>query len=1714
MIKCYPNPHWLNLVWKRVLFFLLLSFSAFSQTVNIPGGGAGPAPGVAFNYRPLGTFWGYDRSEMLYSATELTAAGVPNGIMITSVGFYLNSLSGPSPVTPVKVYLKEVSGPAGLSPSTYAAAISTAQLCYNGNVNGGSLVAGSWVTITLTTPFFFGGGGTHLDILVEENYGGSGGEAFNGKVFSRSNAPGNYYQYWAADNTPPAGNGFVSVSRPDAQINYTVATPCVGVPPGITANASPATVCPAVPYTVSVGGLYPPYNSNYTFQWYSSTTSAVGPWTLIPGATQAIYASAGQIAQTWYRCEVRCSMGPITTTTVATVAMNPPNGCYCTSSATSSFDTDIGQVIFGAMTNPAAPGPVTNNPSAFNLYTNYTGTVTAQNYTQGLTYPITLSQITSGTYFFSAYFNVFIDYNQDGNFDPVGERVFSGGPTGPTSSAPTITSVTGSITIPFASFTGLTRMRVILREGGNNTNPPCGTYTWGETEDYLINIVAGSPCGLTNAGTTTTSLTNVCPSKPFTLSITGTVTLGSGMTWQWQSGPSAVGPWTNIAGANLYPFTTTQLATTWYRCQITCGATTLYTTPVQVILNSPTTCYCVPVHIPNCNNMWTSNVVFNTLNNPTGCSSNTTLAYNVYPAAGTTTTSVTQNQTYNLGVTTSGIYNAIISVWIDYNFDGIYSASEWQQLSISNPPGSTATIPITIPGTSGTGLTGMRIRSRFSGNPNGPNDACLTFGSGETEDYLITIIPFIPPPCTGTPATFTTLTSAATVCSGTLVNLTLSPTASTIFAGLNFQWESGPTNVGPWTPIAGANNKLYTSNVTTTQWYHCIVTCTNSGLSSTSTPVQVFVLPATWLGFTDDWNDGTNWCGRIPTTADDALISLAASGRPAASYYFPVVAVGDTMRAKNLTIATTDSVTVRTDTTVMMTIAANIHNNGKMAIISTDYDSTQFGTSTTTSGLIQTFRGLSSTDNIVQVIYTVNELQAAGMLPGDVIDSIYLKFYLRGSTAGYQNFTISYMQLPLAQDQFVSNDPLLGVTPVYTNPSLIIGTPTNGIYTAYTATSGVLKLPLSNMTWDGVSNLLVQICYNMTGGSPGGNDLMYVSTTAPRKSTLWLGSNNIATDGCALTTLSPGFQTNFGQVPSSLRPNIGFRFHRPQKLMPGTIGGDLNINAGAKFYTSMGAIAITGNINNSSQFYADSSLITLAGNFNNNGSADFSYAPALVNRKNIFNMNGVDWVNNGVLIPGNCKTNFGGALAQNITGSNPSSFHELDITKAGAGQTVTMAKSITVVDTLSLTQGNLLMNGNTITVNNFRNCVGTLAAPVGPISRVSGFIISENAAATVSWTVGNNIGYRVVPFGSSAVSPAYIPFSFFLNSGDMGDFKVSTYNTPANNLPFPPTVTHLNIYNASASNFTNVVDRFWTTEKTGPNPVANLTFRFTNAERATSMSALNKGRAQPWRTAAAGVYNAWIRISNTSPASPAGSTLGTSASYVQDHTLAAGVDSVRVLSWDWPTLPAGPGPFFSPAGPIGNYLPWAISNNNNPLPVELISFDAIKSGEKVLLKWSTASEINSETFIVERSLDLVNNITIDKLNGAGNSTIVHQYQTWDEQPVTGVNYYRLLQQDFDGTINEAASYIPVRFEKDTRFEILYLTQENSHALVYDYDTNEPVGVQLFDMEGRLVYAKDAIASEVGLNTLPLPIDLLAPGTYAIRLSNSVKSLTYRFVKGM
>jgi len=119
------------------------------------------------------------------------------------------------------------------------------------------------------------------------------------------------------------------------------------------------------------------------------------------------------------------------------------------------------------------------------------------------------------------------------------------------------------------------------------------------------------------------------------------------------------------------------------------------------------------------------------------CSSTNSSTYAVYPESGNTTANIESGKTYELSVTTSS--SDVISVWIDYNQNGVFESNEWNQVTLSSIPNIINKVNITVPQSAISGKTTMRIRSRTSGNTNGSGDACSYFGSGITEDYTVSL---------------------------------------------------------------------------------------------------------------------------------------------------------------------------------------------------------------------------------------------------------------------------------------------------------------------------------------------------------------------------------------------------------------------------------------------------------------------------------------------------------------------------------------------------------------------------------------------------------------------------------------------------------------------------------------------------------------------------------------------------------------------------------------------------------------------------------------------------------------------------------------------------------------------------------------------------------------------------------------------------------------
>lgn len=152
--------------------------------------------------------------------------------------------------------------------------------------------------------------------------------------------------------------------------------------------------------------------------------------------------------------------------------------------------------------------------------------------------------------------------------------------------------------------------------------------------------------------------------------------------------------------------------------------------------------YCTPGQNNTCGqgfDIYIDGIEFDSISNTaSGCANTTGNSYTDYAASSYTTT-VLRGKTYTLKYTASNTFDAIASVWIDYDQSYTFDAGEWTQIGTQITAGTTVSISITIPCNASLGSTRMRVRSRLYTSANGSGNSCSTFGSGEAEDYTITI---------------------------------------------------------------------------------------------------------------------------------------------------------------------------------------------------------------------------------------------------------------------------------------------------------------------------------------------------------------------------------------------------------------------------------------------------------------------------------------------------------------------------------------------------------------------------------------------------------------------------------------------------------------------------------------------------------------------------------------------------------------------------------------------------------------------------------------------------------------------------------------------------------------------------------------------------------------------------------------------------------------
>ncbi|MEL6971397.1 MAG: T9SS type A sorting domain-containing protein, partial [Bacteroidota bacterium] len=173
------------------------------------------------------------------------------------------------------------------------------------------------------------------------------------------------------------------------------------------------------------------------------------------------------------------------------------------------------------------------------------------------------------------------------------------------------------------------------------------------------------------------------------------------------------------------------------------------------------------------------------------------------------------------------------------------------------------------------------------------------------------------------------------------------------------------------------------------------------------------------------------------------------------------------------------------------------------------------------------------------------------------------------------------------------------------------------------------------------------------------------------------------------------------------------------------------------------------------------------------------------------------------------------------------------------------------------------------------------------------------------------------------------------------------------------------------------------------------------------------------------------------------------------------------------------------------------------LPVELEHFQGEVHKGKVLLNWSTASEVNNWKFAVERSADGKTWQQLGEVLGQGTTYESSIYEYTDYTPLIGANYYRLRQVDWDGSFTYSTILL---FDLQESIGSTFKIYPNPVSEILYFDL--PVGekVSLFNSYGQLV-REENVNSQGRMDIADLPA-----GVYWLTTTLSGQQISQRVVK--
>jgi len=412
-----------------------------------------------------------------------------------------------------------------------------------------------------------------------------------------------------------------------------------------------------------------------------------------------------------------------------------------------------------------------------------------------------------------------------------------------------------------------------------------------------------------------------------------------------------------------------------------------------------------------------------------------------------------------------------------------------------------------------------------------------------------------------------------------------------------------------------------------------------------------------------------------------------------------------------------------------------------------------------------------------------------------------------------------------------------------------------------------------------------------------------------------------------------------------------------------------------------------------------------------------------------------DWTNNGTFVPNTGIVSFKGITNQNIGGASASNtFNNLTINNTGTtgNDFITLNKPITINGILTLTDGRV----NTDAVNLLTIAAGGSSSAGNSSSFING-PMAKSGNSSFIFPIGN--GSRFEPLGiGTPTSSSTLMAQYFSNS-------FSNVTTMAGS-PSP-------VLNDVSSL------EYWQLLRTTGSGDAAITLYWKDAAF-SQINDCSDLRVASWNGSGWQNNNNVCNTTGTDCPSPS-----TGSGNILTNTTVS-LSATNVFTFG------------------------SLSSLVNTLPVSLGSFNAECSDRNVLVEWTTLSEINHESFTIERKINSGEFIPIGVVKGTGNSGKMLHYEFIDKiadlnSPESSIIYYRLILTDQNGK-TEYSKIIPLTHCFENGKGVSLYPNISNGTLHIKGSINEINQLTLFDFSGKVVYQSLITSNQTDIHTGMVP----------------------------